>query len=87
MGFPGGASGKEAACQYKRHKRCGFDPWVGTIPWRRAWQSPPVILPGEPQGHWSLAGYSPSGCKELDTTVWLIRFPPHVKEMTKFQSA
>ena len=19
-------------------QRCGFDPWVGTIPWRRKWQ-------------------------------------------------
>ena len=26
------ASGKEFACQFKRHKRCGFDPWVGKIP-------------------------------------------------------
>ena len=32
MGFPGGASGKELACQCRRHKRRGFDPWVGTIP-------------------------------------------------------
>ena len=24
-----------------------FDPWVGKIPWRRARQSPPVLLPGE----------------------------------------
>ena len=31
-GFPGGTSGKESACQCRRHKRCGFDPWVGTIP-------------------------------------------------------
>ena len=27
--------------------RCGFDPWVGNIPWRRAWQPTPVFLPGE----------------------------------------
>ena len=27
--------------------RCGFDPWVGTIPWRRAWQPTPVFLTGE----------------------------------------
>ena len=27
--FPGGASGKEPACQCRRHKRCGLDPWVG----------------------------------------------------------
>ena len=31
-GFPGGGSGKESACQCKRHKRLGFDPWVGKIP-------------------------------------------------------
>ena len=24
-----------------------FDPWVGKIPWRRAWQPTPVFLPGE----------------------------------------
>ena len=28
MGFPGGASGTEPACQCRRHKRRGFDPWV-----------------------------------------------------------
>ena len=22
-----------------------FDPWVGKIPWRRAWQPTPVFLP------------------------------------------
>ena len=35
QGFPGGTSGKEPACQCRRHKRHGFDPWVGKIPWRR----------------------------------------------------
>ena len=29
-----------------RRKRRGFNPWVGKIPWRRAWQPPPVFLPG-----------------------------------------
>ena len=28
--------------------RPGFDPWVGKILWRRAWQPAPVFLPGEP---------------------------------------
>ena len=28
--------------------RSGFDPWVGKIPWRRAWQPTSVFLPGEP---------------------------------------
>ena len=31
-------------------KRHGFYPWVGKIPWRRAWQSTPVFLPGETLG-------------------------------------
>ena len=37
-------SGKEPACQRRRHKRCGFDPWVGKIPCRRAWQPTPLFL-------------------------------------------
>ena len=32
-----------------RHKRHRFDSWVGKIPWRRAWQSAPVFLPGNPK--------------------------------------
>ena len=27
--------------------RPGCDPWVGKIPWKRAWQPTPVFLPGE----------------------------------------
>ena len=51
--------GKETACQCRRHKRLGFDPWVGKIPWRRKWQPTPVFLHGESHGQRSLAGYSP----------------------------
>ena len=25
----------------------GFNPWMGKIPWRRAWHPTPVTLPGE----------------------------------------
>ena len=67
-GFPGYASGKEPACQCRRRKRRGFDPWVGKMPWRRKWQPTPVLLPGESHGQRSLVGYSSWGCKELDTT-------------------
>ena len=67
-GFPGSASGKEPACQCKRHKGCGFDLWVEKIPWRRAWQPTPVFLPGEYHGQRNLAGYSPWGHKESNTT-------------------
>ena len=58
-GFPGGTSGKEPACYCRRRKRCGFYPWVGKIPWRRARQPTPVFLPGESHGRKSLVGYSP----------------------------
>ena len=53
----------------------GFDPWVGKIPWRKAWQLTPVFLPGESHGQRSLKGYSPLGRKEADmpeqlSTAW-----------------
>ena len=35
------------------------------------WQFTPVFLPGETYGHRSLAGSSPWGQKESDTTEWL----------------
>ena len=67
-GFPGGTSGKEPACECKRHKRQKFIPQVGKISWRRAWQPTPVFLPGESHGQRSLVEYSPQSRKELDTT-------------------
>ena len=38
------ASCKESACQCRRCKRCGFDPWMGKIPWNRKWQPTPVFF-------------------------------------------
>ena len=55
-------------CQWWRHKICGFDPWVGKVPWRRKWPPTPVCLPGESHGQRSPAGYSPRGHKEPDAT-------------------
>ena len=49
----------------------GFNPWVGKIPWRRAWQPTPVFLPGESRGQRSLVGCGPWGHKESDRTEWL----------------
>ena len=46
-GIPRWPSGEEPTWQCNRLKRCRFDPWVGKIPWRKAWQSTPVLLPGE----------------------------------------
>ena len=43
----------------------GLIPWVGKIPWSRAWQPTSVFLPGESHRQRSLAGYSPWDCREL----------------------
>ena len=64
--FPGGDSGKELLYQYRTRKRHRFDPWVGKIPWRRAWQPTTVFFPGESHGQSSLVGYSPYGHKESE---------------------
>ena len=67
-GLPGDSSDKGHACQCRRLKRHGLDPWMWKIPWRRAWQPTPVFLPGESHGHRGLVGYSLENCKESDTT-------------------
>ena len=66
--LPRWLSGKESTCQCKKRRRLGFVHRVRKIPWRRKWQPTPVFLPGTSHGQRSLAGYSPWGCKELDTT-------------------
>ena len=42
--LPRWLSGKESPCNAGDINDAGFDPWVGKIPWRRAWQPTPVIL-------------------------------------------
>ena len=56
--LPWWLSGKESAC-----RRLRFDPLVGKIPWRRAWQPIPVFLPRDSHRQRSLVGYSPRGCR------------------------
>jgi len=67
-GFLGGISGKESICQCRRPKRLGFNPWVGKMTWSRKWQPTPGFLPGKSHGQKRLAGYSPWGYKERDTS-------------------
>ena len=68
-GLPWWLNGKEFAYKCRRP---GFDPWVGKIPWRRAWQPTPVFLPGgspwteEPTVHRLYYGAA-----ESDTNDWL----------------
>ena len=65
LGLPWWLRRERICLQYKRP---GFDPWIGKIPWRRERLPTPVFLPGEFHGQRSLAGYSPWGGKESDTT-------------------
>ena len=69
LGFPGGWDGKESAHSEEDPGR--LSSWVRKIPWRREWQPTPIFLPGESHGQRNLAGYSPSGRKEWDTTEQL----------------
>ena len=59
-GFPGGSAAKNLPAVQET--------LVEKNPWKRAWQPIPVFLPGESHGQRSLAGYSPLGHKESDTT-------------------
>ena len=61
LGLPGGSVVKNLPA----FRRCGFDPWVRKIPWRRKWQPTPVILPEKSDGQRNLAGYSPWDCKRV----------------------
>ena len=43
-GFPDGTSGKEYACQCRRHRRCRFDLWVRKIPLEEKMETHSSIL-------------------------------------------
>ena len=78
MRLPRWCSGKEFAYQFRRHRRCGFDPWVGKTPWKRKWKRPPVFLPGKSYGQGSLEGCSSWGCKESDLATEHTHMHTHI---------
>ena len=91
MSFSGGASGKEPICQCSRHKRHGFNPWVGKTPWRKAQQPTPVFLPREFHGQRSLASCSPGSRKMSDMTevtqhtcMHIVEYFSAIKKKIKF---
>ena len=48
--------------------QCGrprFGPWIGKIPWRRAWQHTPIFLPGE--SPWT---EEPGGLQSMGWQSW-----------------
>ena len=80
VGFPDGASSKEPTWQGRRHS---FDPWVGKMPWRRAWQPASVFLPGKSHdsGAWRASVHRVA--KIWTRLKWLSmhRFSSHYQEM------
>ena len=59
-GFLGGVSGKESACQFRRHKKPGLDLSVRKISWK--WQPTPLFSPGKSHGQRSRGHQHPHGC-------------------------
>ena len=68
MGFPDCSGGKESACQCRRCRKHGFNPWVGKIPWRKMWQPTRVFFPGESYGERSLEA---TVCRVAKSQTWL----------------
>jgi len=68
LGFPGGSSGKEFACNAGDP---GSIPDSGRFPGEGEWLPTLVFLPGEFHGQKSLAGYNSRGHKNSDRTEQL----------------
>ena len=66
LAFPGGSDGKESICQCRKPE---FYPWVGKIPWRRAWQPTSVLWPGESRGTEELDGPQSMGVTQSRTRL------------------
>ena len=64
-GLPRWRSDKESTYQ---RRRCGFDPWVGKIPWRKKWQLTPVFLPGK-------IPWAEEPGRLVKSRTWLSNFP------------
>ena len=73
--LPRWCHGKEPACQFRRHRRHGFNAWVGKIPWEEqiatrssvlAWKIPWTEEPGRQQS---------TGHRELDTNACMHACP------------
>ena len=55
-----------------KHLSTMWETWVQSLGWEdpleKEMATTPVFLPGKSHGQRNLVGYSPEGCKELDTT-------------------
>ena len=83
LGFPGGSDGKESACHAGD---LGSIPGLGRSPGGRHGNPLQCSSLENPHGHMSLAGYSPWGRKESDTTAQLSTAPHMLKSQRPRQS-
>ena len=67
-GSPGGAGGKDPACQSRSTGDEGLIPGLGRSPGEGHGNALEYSCLENPRGQRSLGGYSPWGRKELDTT-------------------
>ena len=68
-GFPGGSVGKESTWN-PRHRRCGFDRWVGNLSWRQD---------GRPLEYSRLENPSEGGAWWAEGSTWLKRPSPNAE--------
>ena len=68
--FPGGASGKESACQCKRPKNLKFDPWVRKTPWSRKWQPTLVFSPEKLHGQRKIHTHTHTHTHTPQSLIW-----------------
>ena len=79
LDFPGG---RQRICLLCRsHRRQRFNPWIGKIPWRKAWQPTPVFLPGESHGQkwWQATVH-----RVAKSRTWLKWLSMHTNAMLNF---
>ena len=79
--FPGDSLVKLFACQCGRCRRCGFEPWVGKIPWRRKWQPSQYSYLEDPmdRGVWWVANSRP-----WPSTHWQLSMPIPLPSLLSF---
>ena len=74
---------KNSPAMSRRHRRWGFNPWVGTIPRRRKWQLTPVFLPEKSHGQRSLAGCNAWGHESRNHKMGIVYPYPSEEIWTK----
>ena len=69
---------------YLQCRRPGFNPRVGKIPWRRAWQPTPVFLPGESPWTEEPGGLQPMGSQRVAQSMRLFFVSPSLLPKCSF---